>query len=63
MTVTINTEHEIGDTVYHITPDSESGVVISWRMQYKGEVEYLVSWSPQFSGWYNGREISDSKTY
>ena len=63
MTEIIKLQYNIKDKVYHISPESELGIVVSWRVQYEGPVEYLVTWGPQFSGWYTALELSDTKTF
>ena len=60
---TVKLEYSIRDRVFHITPESSPGTVIAWRYQSGSEVEYLVSWSPEFSSWYMAIELSDSKVF
>lgn len=55
----------IGDTVYHVLPDSPQGVVVDGRYSlYCRAWEYLVTFDPiTESKWYTEGELRDRKTY
>lgn len=49
----------IGQTIYHITPESGKGYIIDIRYNYKDNThEYLVTWGPTVDGWYFDTELS-----
>ena len=55
--------YDIGNNVYHCTPESPMGIVISWRMYYDGRYEYYVTWGPNEGDWYTKNEIVRNKVF
>jgi heat shock protein HspQ len=55
----------IGSTVYHITPESDRGVVIDIKYSYLTNMnEYQVAFSfDKESLWYYEHELSNNKTF
>jgi hypothetical protein len=57
-------KYNIGDRVYHITPESEIGIVVDWRYSaYSGVYSYFVAWGPNNTEWYIDVELSDTKVF
>ena len=57
-------EYNIGDRVYHVTPDSEIGVVVDWRYSaYSGVYSYFVTWGINDTNWYINAELSRSQVF
>lgn len=55
-------KYSIGELVYHITPDTPRGVIISRRTYPDIKLnEYLVGFGYEESGWVNELEISRDK--
>ena len=55
---------KIGQIVYHITPESEQGVITDINYSYaSGLYKYLVSISFSKSDWCNEVELSEYKIY
>lgn len=63
--VVIENKFEIGEAVYHITPDSYRGVVLDCRYSLRfDEWEYLVSFGPdKESLLYFDTELSKNKIF
>lgn len=57
--------YNITDKVYHITPESDAGVVLDCRYSLLADMwEYLVTFSPtQESMWYYEHELSETKVF
>lgn len=54
----------IGDTVYHITPDSPSGIILNIRYYFRtNEYEYFIVWSHENSSYCIEDEISINKKF
>lgn len=55
----------INDKVYHVTPESEVGVVLNIRFEYlTGLHEYFVTFSANADTlWYYEHELIDSKQF
>lgn len=55
----------IGERIYHITPESDQGVVLNIRYDYLNNLhEYLVTFSAtNESLWYYEHELSKTKVY
>lgn len=60
-----NPKYNIGDRVYHITPESDSGVVLNIRYDYLTKLhEYYVTFSAHNESlWYYEHELSQSKIF
>jgi hypothetical protein len=57
-------KYNIGDRVYHVTPESEVGIVVDWRYSaYSRVYSYLVTWGIDDTNWYIDVELSDTKIY
>jgi len=57
-------KYNIGDKVYHVTPESDEGVVVDWMYTaYSGVYKYYVSWGIANEGWYVDVELSKNKIY
>ena len=57
-------KYNIGDKVYHITPESPTGIVVDIRYYFSSDdYEYHVAWSPSEYNWYTGNELTVSKIY
>lgn len=58
-------KYNIGDRVFHITPESDPGVVLNIKYEYlTGLHEYLVTFSAQSESlWYYEHELSITKTF
>lgn len=56
---------QIGDIVYHATPDSPKGIVIDIKYSYRTkENEYQVAFSPDTNSlWYYVEELSSSPIF
>ena len=54
----------IGDKVYHITPESPIGIVLDIRYYFRSdEYEYLISWGHSDSTYATEDELSVNKRY
>jgi hypothetical protein len=66
MKIVIEFEYEIGDEVYHKTPDSPRGIIIAWRYHSGNkEPDYEVAFG-YLSGdtvWCTVIELSNTKTF
>ncbi|PKP11966.1 MAG: hypothetical protein CVU09_00260 [Bacteroidetes bacterium HGW-Bacteroidetes-4] len=60
-----NPKYNIGDWVYHITPDSPKGYILDITYHFLGNhFEYLVSFAPESASmWYYEHELQKSKTF
>jgi hypothetical protein len=57
-------KYNIGDRVYHITPESDIGVVIDWRYFASTErYSYYVVWNTENRDWYVEQELSKNKVF
>lgn len=58
-------KYNISDKVYHITPESDCGVVINIKYDYlTKQHEYQVSFSPHTESlWYYEHELSVNKLF
>ena len=57
-------KYYVGDMVYHITPESDKGVIIDVKYHfYTGHFEYQVSFSQSESLWYYDCELSKNKSF
>ena len=60
----MNNKYNIGDEVYHVTPESDKGVVVDWRYNaYSGIYGYFVTWGPKDADWYVATELSETKVF
>lgn len=55
----------IGDAVYHVTPDSDKGIVINIKYEYLTSLhEYQVAFSADTESiWYYEHELTTTKTF
>jgi hypothetical protein len=60
--ISFNPKYEIGEKVYHITPESSQGVIIdiSYRLS-TGIISYLIAISWDNEVWALGEELSREK--
>ena len=59
-----NPVHNISDRVYHITPESDQGVVLDARFNLlDARWEYLVTFGVSQALYYNEHELSTSKVF
>lgn len=58
-------KYNIGDKVFHITPESDQGVVLNIKYDYLTKLhEYLVTFSAQSESlWYYEHELSTTKIF
>ena len=57
-------QFNIGDTVYHVTPDSERGIIVDISYSYRTNLnKYLVSISFDKSEWCDEVELSYNKIF
>lgn len=66
MIKTIELEYDEGDEVYHITPESPKGIVISWRyhsINKEPEYEVVFGYLSGDGVWCGGIELSKEKTF
>lgn len=61
----VSPKYKIGDYVFHITPESNQGVIIDISYSYlTGLHQYRVSFSPDNEGlWYYEHELSNNRVY
>lgn len=58
-------KYNIGDKVYHATPESDQGIVVDWMYtRYAGVYKYYVTWGPNNTeNWYLDVELSPTKVF
>ncbi|KKL55266.1 hypothetical protein LCGC14_2257110 [marine sediment metagenome] len=57
-------KYNIGDIVYHNSPDGPQGLIVDWKFQaYTGLYSYLVGWNEKESNWYVDIELSITKVF
>lgn len=58
----IEPKYDITDTVYHITPESEKGIIIDWKYhRIDNEIYYLVATGFGASHWCTQHELTEEK--
>ena len=57
-------KYNIGDKVYHITPDSPVGIILDIRYYFRSNTcEYLIGWNHLESSYCWEEEISYDKSF
>lgn len=57
----IETEFQMGETVYHAVT-GDKGIVIDCRYMFQGQhIDYFVSFGPSESSWCDAQELSRNK--
>lgn len=66
MKIQINTKFDIGDSVYHITPESDKGIILDIQyFVYTNTIRYYVTFGRAADAydWYDESELSTSKVF
>jgi len=64
MKITFHTKYDIDDEIYHVTPDSQKGIIVDINYSVKyGTIEYLVAFSAFERVWIDESELSPDKNF
>lgn len=64
MNKTITVKFNLGDEVFHITPESPKGYILDISYSFsKDRCIYLVTWGPSLESWCVDSELIEHKNY